>query len=267
MSPEPPESPERPRRTRTLVLVVLGVVFLLTLVVPAVLGRELATEVSAWVRRLVWLAVLVDYVRELRRAEDRWGWVLTHPLDLLVLLVPTLRPVLLLTALALRRRRRGSGRRAPWTTGAVERTAAYLASVTATLLLLFALAVYLAEQSVDDSPVATVGDALWFAVATVATVGYGDVVPVTPLGRAVSVGGMLLGIGVLGALTATVAAQVLRRVGADRPPDPVVEEVLSEVRALRAEVAALRAGAAPPSRPDAGDRAGGADPAPPPPPG
>lgn len=244
-------------------LVVLGVVFLLTLVVPAVLGRGVAAEVSAWVRGLVWLAVLVDYVRELRRAQDRWRWFLTHPLDLLVLLVPTLRPVLLLTALLLRRPVTVS--LGGWTPGPVERAAAYLASVTATLLLLFALAVYLAERSADDSPVSSVGTALWFAVATVATVGYGDVVPVTPLGRAVSVGGMLLGIGVLGVLTATVAAQVLRRVGADRPHDPVVAEVLSEVRALRAEVAALRAGAAPPSPPGGDAPAGGADPAPRPP--
>ena len=49
-------------------------------------------------------------------------------------------------------------------------------------------------------------DALWWAVVTVTTVGYGDKFPVTALGRGVAVVLMLVGIGLIGVLTATVAS-------------------------------------------------------------
>jgi voltage-gated potassium channel len=45
-------------------------------------------------------------------------------------------------------------------------------------------------------------DALWWGVSTLSTVGYGDVIPVTPEGRLVAGALMLLGIGLFGAITA-----------------------------------------------------------------
>jgi voltage-gated potassium channel len=49
-------------------------------------------------------------------------------------------------------------------------------------------------------------DALWWAVVTVTTVGYGDKFPVTAAGRGVAVVLMLVGIGLIGVLTATVSS-------------------------------------------------------------
>src|SRR5439155_23258967 len=50
------------------------------------------------------------------------------------------------------------------------------------------------------------GDALWWAVATVSTVGYGDRVPATAGGRGVAVVLMLVGIGLFGLLAASLAS-------------------------------------------------------------
>jgi voltage-gated potassium channel len=50
------------------------------------------------------------------------------------------------------------------------------------------------------------GDALWWAVVTATTIGYGDLSPVTVEGRLIAVVLMLTGIGVIGVFTATVAS-------------------------------------------------------------
>jgi voltage-gated potassium channel len=50
------------------------------------------------------------------------------------------------------------------------------------------------------------GDALWWAVTTTTTVGYGDVYPRTGEGRIIAMGLMVTGIGVIGIFTATVAS-------------------------------------------------------------
>ncbi|GAB6147760.1 potassium channel family protein [Stetteria hydrogenophila] len=53
-------------------------------------------------------------------------------------------------------------------------------------------------------------DALWWAVVTATTVGYGDVVPETPAGRAIAVALMIVGIGSVGLFLSDAAARVAR---------------------------------------------------------
>lgn len=58
----------------------------------------------------------------------------------------------------------------------------------------------------ENAHIRSVGDGLWWAIVTATTVGYGDISPQTTEGRVIAVGLMLLGIGVIGAFTATVAS-------------------------------------------------------------
>ncbi len=75
--------------------------------------------------------------------------------------------------------------------------------VGAWLVLLF-------EENAKGSNIHDYPDALWWAIVTVTTVGYGDRYPVTEGGRVVAVILMLVGIGLIGVLTATVASVFIK---------------------------------------------------------
>jgi voltage-gated potassium channel len=86
-----------------------------------------------------------------------------------------------------------------------ERQFHYVALVGILTVGLGAVAIYLLEAGSNPS-VGSLGDALWWAVVTTTTVGYGDVSPQTPEGRLVAVLLMFVGIGVIGVFTGTVAS-------------------------------------------------------------
>jgi voltage-gated potassium channel len=77
-------------------------------------------------------------------------------------------------------------------------------------LFLGAWLVLLFEENAKGSNIHTYPDALWWAIVTVTTVGYGDRYPVSAGGRAVAVVLMLVGIGLIGVLTATVASVFIK---------------------------------------------------------
>ncbi len=87
--------------------------------------------------------------------------------------------------------------------------------------------------------VESLGDGLWLAFTTAATVGYGDIVPSTPAAKIFAVFVVLLGYAVLSLVTAAIAAMWVetteRRIEHD-----ILRQLHIEVSALRAEVAALR---------------------------
>jgi|SoiMethySBSTD1v2_1073268.scaffolds.fasta_scaffold1084585_2 voltage-gated potassium channel len=78
----------------------------------------------------------------------------------------------------------------------------YLAAATVILALVAGFVMIL----VDRTNFPNYGIAVWWAIVTLATVGYGDVVPTTPLGRIVGSGVIILGVTFLAFLTATVTS-------------------------------------------------------------
>ena len=85
--------------------------------------------------------------------------------------------------------------------------------VLSAMVIVFAAAglEYHFEAGAAGSNIHDFGDALWWAVVTVTTVGYGDRFPVTPGGRGVAVVLMLVGIGLVGTVTATVASYFIEQ--------------------------------------------------------
>jgi voltage-gated potassium channel len=73
------------------------------------------------------------------------------------------------------------------------------------VLFLASVAVHFLEREVQPIAFGSVPAALWWAVATLTTVGYGDVVPITPLGRLVAAFVMICGLGVFGLWTGILA--------------------------------------------------------------
>ena len=105
----------------------------------------------------------------------------------------------------------------------------YLAGYAIGLVLLIATIVTSVEQG-RDSPIESFADALWWSIATVTTVGYGDIVPVTAAGRALAYVLMIAGIGLFATLTANLAAMLARR---EDPGTATIAALEGEVRALR----------------------------------
>ena len=81
----------------------------------------------------------------------------------------------------------------------------YVLLISLGVVLLGATGLYVIEGDQNPS-VKSFGDALWWAVTTTTTVGYGDVYPKTSEGRLIAVVLMVTGIGVIGIFTATVAS-------------------------------------------------------------
>ncbi len=116
------------------------------------------------------------------------------------------------------------------------------------------------EGQTADSNITSAGDALWWGIVTMTTVGYGDFFPVTMLGRLTAIFVMFAGIGIIGALASILASLLVSSpTPADAEPEPdaasvagapvvgggsIAEELAglrAEVAGQRAEIAALRA--------------------------
>jgi len=102
----------------------------------------------------------------------------------------------------------------------------YVSGATALAVGLGALAVLDAEQDAAGANITTYGDAVWWACTTVTTVGYGDHFPISGEGRLVAVALMLVGIGLVGTVTASVAAWMLARIETERASSRALPPVL-----------------------------------------
>ena len=71
------------------------------------------------------------------------------------------------------------------------------------------IGIYLLESPHEDAQITNLIDAFWWASATVTTVGYGDVVPVTEIGRLLGIVLMFVGISIIGTFISALGAQLI----------------------------------------------------------
>jgi voltage-gated potassium channel len=117
-------------------------------------------------------------------------------------------------------------------------TARRASRVIAATTLLLTIAGGVGAWLIDRKDFGGLGDALWWAVQTVTTVGYGDVVPEHLSGRLIGGALMLQGIALLTVITASVTATLIeqaRRRRLPEPDDPVLaklEQIESRLRTI-----------------------------------
>jgi voltage-gated potassium channel len=199
-----------------LPMTVLALLWLPVLVIPFVV--KLPSGVSATFEAIdftVWAAFVVEYLVKLWLTPARKTFVTHHLVDLAVIALPMLRPLRaarLLRLLTL-------ARVGVVLFNALRRAKAVMSHqglhfvLLAVVLIVFACAglALSFEIHTPGSNIHHFSDALWWAISTVTTVGYGDRFPVTAGGRGVAVVLMLVGIGLIGVLTATVASYFVEK--------------------------------------------------------
>ena len=103
-----------------------------------------------------------------------------------------------------------SPRRVTWSV--VGRLTLVVTAVSVIVVLSGGTALWVLEAGHPDGSLGTWADAVWWALSTMTTVGYGDFVPVTTAGRLVAGFVMVVGVAIIGAVAAVVALTVARQV-------------------------------------------------------
>lgn len=170
---------------------------------------ELRTELG-WIDVALCAFFLVDFAIRLARSEARADFLRRNWIELLgaIPMVGPLRAVRLVRLFRIVRLWRGAHLLRRRLEVRLPREIGQLGVAVVVIWVTTALALYAFEQGVNEH-VNDVDDALWWSIVTLATVGYGDIYPVTHAGRLVAIATMVLGVGVLGTLAATLATALI----------------------------------------------------------
>ena len=191
------------RRAWNEVLTFLALCFLVAFSYPAFKSNISATQQNYidLIQWICWLAFALDLAFGITTAENRKIYLKHHPLEIASVLLPFLRPLRLMRVISfggLAIQKVAIGRQFAITFKVILTSifVAYIAAVQITIT----------ERSVEGSNIKSFADGLWWAITTVTTVGYGDRYPTTSEGRFLAVLLMIVGISLIGVITASVAA-------------------------------------------------------------
>jgi len=178
----------------------------------------------------IWLLLGLDYLVRLGLARRKLRFVGRHLLDLLILVLPMFRPLRALRVVTvigvLNRQLRDDFR---------GRVPIYVGTTVALVGFVAALAVLEAERSAPDASITTFGEAVWWTITTISTVGYGDRYPVTNGGRVVGSMIIVIGVGIFGTFTGYLANFFLAPKKADAAPEAT--DARASIEQLRGLVA------------------------------
>lgn len=167
---------------------------------------------------ILWFGFILDFLIRLFAQPNRKKYLKERWFELVVLFIPLLRPALPLYYL--------------WRTPYFNRGTAEVlrqrymitvASIAVLFLYLVSTAVYLVEHSAPGANIKTWGDAMWWGIVTITTVGYGDVYPVTFSGRMLGSVMMVVGLLLIGVVSGSFVSYLAQKV-----KDMTVKHTISE---------------------------------------
>lgn len=184
-------------------LTVLALCFLVAYSYPAFTTNMSPTQQSVIdsIQWICWLAFALDLGYGIWKAENRKNYLTHHLLELASVLLPFLRPLRLMRVISfggLALQKVAVGRQFAITLK-VAISAVFISYIAA-------IQITISERNVEGSNIKNFSDGLWWAITTVTTVGYGDKFPTTTEGRLLAVMLMVVGISLVGVITASVAA-------------------------------------------------------------
>lgn len=233
---------DRFQRATELPLLLLAVAMIPLLVLPLLVHLpgpvEAALTAADW---FIWAAFAFDYLVRLALSADRKKYIRHEWPNLLIVLLPFLRPLRVVRsarALRLLRLSRLSavlGEVGQEGKRLLVRHHLHYALLVILMVVLGSASLGLLVEEGHGGPIDSFGDALWWAVSTVTTVGYGDTFPTTPAGRGIAVFLMVAGITLFGLLTANIASFFIERSTEETRPDDVtvrLDEILRRLTEL-----------------------------------
>ncbi|MEJ1230537.1 MAG: ion channel [Galbitalea sp.] len=159
----------------------------------------------------IWLVFIADFIVRLVLVGRgrRLRVIRKNPIEFVAVLVPVTRPFLLL-----RRLRRVPGFRGRSGNAFRSRLVAHAVLAATLFIYVVALSVYALERGAPHATILSFGDAVWWSFVTIATVGYGDLAPVTVPGRILAIVLMAGGAGILAVASATLVSYLSERIAA-----------------------------------------------------
>lgn len=176
----------------------------------------------------IWALFAVDLIVKAAISPHRLAYLRRHWLEVLVVVIPFFRPLRILRIFVF-------GSRA-WV-GMRRLVNVDFLLVYGVGLVIIAATVVASVEGGEGASIHSFADALWWAVVTITTVGYGDMVPMTLVGRAVAFVLMLGGIAFFSGMTANLASFLIK--GKDLQKDDMAK-LVKEIDGLRQDMARLR---------------------------
>ena len=179
---------------------------------------------------ILWGLFAADYCIRLYLAPRRLYFITHNLMNLAIVLLPAWRIVSFLAMIHLTTNRQYKR---------LSELAVKLFGYTAIFIIMFALSIYSVESSEPGAMIRDLPTAYWWMFTTLATVGYGDVYPVTGIGRVIAVIVMLYGGGLVAVATGALASWIIEKIGGvEEQEHPATK---ADVDDLRQEISELRA--------------------------
>jgi len=230
-------------------MLVLSLAIIPLLVIPLVVELSPNTEsVIFALDWIIWAAFAVEYGVRLYLAPEKLPFVRKNVIDLVVVVVPFLRPLRVARSARMLRLLR-AGRVGVFLLRGIDairdvltRHRLHYTLLVATFVTVGAgILVAEIERGAADSSITSIPDGIWWAATTVTTVGYGDMYPRTAAGRGVAVALMLVGVGLFGVLAGSLASFLIERGRSDevRPDDIGLEDIAARLDRIERRLEAL----------------------------